>query len=337
MVSSTTLMPFMAQRSRRVGVARDGVAGGLPLGRAAPRHPVDERRSWPRRGPRRPAAASRRAASRTERRVHLVVERHEQRHHDRHQQQPVPRAAVAAVRRDRGGRSPGGVVAVDITAPFPGGEPRVSAGRSPGRNPVRPLVPRPRVGARRRGDGHLDPPGQVAVEHVRRHRQPGPLGGEVCHVAQRRATRLHRFRDGVVLEVAGQEDVGAGRGRRAVSEPPLPPQTATGRTSRSGSPATRTPPTVAGRTAAARAANSRRVTALLQVAHPAEAGPRVAVRRLQRHGVPQPEDGGQRVVDAGVGGAVGVGVRDERARRRPGSAGGPGGPWDRRRARRAPG
>ena len=43
-VSSTTLMPFMAQCSRfGVGVAGDRVAGGLALGGRAARHPVDER------------------------------------------------------------------------------------------------------------------------------------------------------------------------------------------------------------------------------------------------------------------------------------------------------
>src|SRR5215218_3860286 len=41
--SSTTLMPSMsALPVRRVGVARDGVPGGLPLGGGPAGHPVDD-------------------------------------------------------------------------------------------------------------------------------------------------------------------------------------------------------------------------------------------------------------------------------------------------------
>ena len=331
--------PSTAQRSRSgVGVARDGVPGGLLVRRAAPGHPVDESTvvATPRADERQLEPVEERPAE--QRRLHLVVQRHEQRHHDRDEQQPVPWAAVAAVRRDvpvprRRWRD----LRWTSVPPLPGGAPGLSRPIGPAGTPV--LTPTCHVhgSVRPPRDGHLHPPGQVAVQHVRRDRQPGPLGGEVCHVAQRGATRLQRLGDRVVLEVAGQEDVGA-RGRRGAGQRPAAaaahgdPAAPT----RSGSPAARTPPAVpaARRPPARELAQGHRP---VQLPHPAEPGPRIAVRRLQRDGVAQPEDGGQRVVDPGVGRPVGVGVRDEQRRAGRGSAGAPAGPSGRRRARRGPG
>ena len=215
-VSSTPLMRswLSAPRASVVGVPGDGVAGGLALGRAAPGHAVDERRSSPRRGRRRPAAASRRAASR----------RASARPCCRAGRAAAPRSApaaassrgcgrCAAARPPSGGRSPGGVVAVDITAPFPGGG---APGRQPADCPAgTPSGPPCHVhGSVRRRET------ATSTRPDRSRCSTSAATGSQGHSEAKCATSQSAgpldsmpFRDRVVLEVAGQEDVGARGGR----------------------------------------------------------------------------------------------------------------------------
>ena len=89
------------------------------------------------------------------------------------------------------------------------------------------------------------------------HRQPGPLGRPVRDVDQRRAALLDGTRRRVVPQVAGHVDVGAAPSTRPSRKSPAPPHTATRRTGRSGSPATRTPCAVSGSASATVRAKSR--------------------------------------------------------------------------------
>ena len=126
------------------------------------------------------------------------------------------------------------------------------------------------------------------------HRQPGPLGRPVRHVDQRRAALLEELRRRVVAQVAGDVDVGVRcRATSSSRKSPAPPHTATRRTGRSGSPATRTPCAVCGQRlgdGCGELAQRRR----LDVADPAGAGGRRARgRRARRRRTPAPRRGGR--------------------------------------------
>ncbi len=54
------------------------------------------------------------------------------------------------------------------------------------------------------------------MQHVGGHGQPGELAGEVCHVADGRSRDLSGLHGGVVLHVAGEQDVGPRGGRPVV-------------------------------------------------------------------------------------------------------------------------
>src|SRR3954454_18506455 len=103
--------------------------------------------------------------------------------------------------------STGGLVALATMPPPPEADPRSSADRGLGRLLALSDMPGPGIGTPA-GDRHLDPTGQIAFEQAGCDRQPGPLGGEVCHVAYGDAHRLLPFRNRMVLEVAGQKSVG---------------------------------------------------------------------------------------------------------------------------------
>ena len=147
-----------------------------------------------------------------------------------------------------------------------------------------------------------------------RDRQPRPLAWR----SGRRRTApgpptSPRVGDRVVLQVAGQQHVGARPRRR--------PPAATRRCRRRPRPGGRSgrgprPPGRRRRSPAGRRPPARRTRAAVigsrQRRRPGR-GPRPAVVGVGSSGTAsrQPEDGGQRVVDAVVGGPVGVGVRDE--------------------------
>ena len=340
MVSSTTLIPSIA--SQRSASAPGRWRPGRPAARPCCAASCGRRaRSWPaRRGPTNSQLEPVEERPADERRLDRVVERHEQRHDDRDEQQPVPRAAVAAVRRDLFGGAvapAAGSLRWTSAAPLPGASPGCQPADHPAGTPfgpschvhgsvrrretatsTRPDRSRCSTSAATGSQGHSE--AKCATSH-----SAGPLDSM-------------RFRDRVVLEVAGQEDVGPRRGRRAGQRPAAaaadgdPPHRAARDRPR---PAPRRPSPAAPRRPAP--ANSRRVIG--RSSSPTRPSPARGSPSAGSSGTAsrRPEDAGERVVDPGVGGPVGVGVRDEQRRAGRGSAGGRGGPSGRRRARRAPG
>ncbi len=113
---------------------------------------------------------------------------------------------------------------------------------------------------------------------------PRPLGGPVRRVDQGGAAVLLGLGGRVVAQVGGEDRRPRPAARTSAKRlSPEPPQTATVRIARSGSPATRSPAAVAGSRAAARAANSRERQRVRQLADPAEAA---AAGRVGRRRAP---------------------------------------------------
>ena len=214
-----------------VGVAGDGVPGGLALGRAAPGHAVDERGRGHAEGDERQLQpVEERPADRASGR--RVVERDDQRHHDRDQQQPVPRAAVAASRRDlaRWPDRPAASLRWTSLPPSPGATPGVS----------RPVArPEPRRTPRARSTGRCAVAETATSTRPDRSRceqrppRPATRATRWRSVPRRRAPG-HSTRS--IPTRGGASGRWSGRRRRrpraaaSGSEPPLPPQTATRRT-----------------------------------------------------------------------------------------------------------